>query len=158
MSAKSAKPGGVSVLATNRAAAHEYHLLSRWEAGIVLTGTEVKSARTGKVNLKEGFARVRNGEVFLVGVHFSPYSHGGAENPEPVRDRKLLLHAAEIRKLEKETEAGGLTLVPTRLYLKNGRVKVEIALAKGKKMFDKREAKRKRDLDREADRARAERR
>jgi SsrA-binding protein len=145
-------------LATNRAARHNYHLLQKFECGIALTGTEVKSARQGKVNLKEGYARVQEGEVWLHGVHISPYTHGNRENPDPLRVRKLLLHVREIRKLAKETDATGITIVPTRMYLKNGFVKVEIALGKGKKLYDKRESKREREVEREMARARAPRR
>jgi SsrA-binding protein len=147
------KQEGTKLLASNRAAAHEYHLLQRFEAGIVLQGTEVKSARLGTVNLKDAFARVSGGEVFLHGAHFSPYAQGNRQNHEPTRTRKLLLRASEIRKLERETTATGTTLVATRLYLKNGRVKVELALARGKKLHDKREADRKREMEREMDRA-----
>jgi SsrA-binding protein len=146
-----------TVLARNRAASHEYHLLDRWEAGIALTGTEVKSIRAGQVNLKEAYAAVRDGEVYLHQAHVSPYLQGNRENPDPVRVRKLLLHASEIRKIERLTTAGGTTLVPLRLYLKDGRVKVELALAKGKKAHDKRDAIRAKDLDREMARARTDR-
>lgn len=145
-------------LARNRAASHEYHLLDRLEAGIVLTGTEVKSARLGSVNLKDAYAKVKMGEVFLHNAHFSPYTQGNRENVDPVRPRKLLLHAREIRKLAKATEAGGATLVPVRLYLKGGRIKVELALARGKKAPDKREAIRDKDLRREMERSGAARR
>jgi len=148
---------GPKVLATNRAASHQYHLLQRFEAGIVLTGTEVKSARQGKVNLKDAYARVSEGEVFLHSAHISPYTQGNRENHEPRRTRKLLLHAREIRKLARETVTTGLTLVATRMYLKNGRVKVELALARGKKLHDKREASRRREMDREMARARGSR-
>ena len=144
-------------LATNRAASHEFHLLERFEAGIVLTGTEVKSARRGGVSLKEAYAKVQRGEVFLLNAHFAPYEQGNRENPEPLRPRKLLLHAREIRKLDRETQPGGAALVPTRLYLKDGRVKLEIALARGKKSHDKREAVRQRDAEREMERARGRR-
>ena len=137
------------VLATNRAASHEYHLFERFEAGIVLTGTEVKSARDGRVSLKESYARIDRGEAFLHDAHFSPYAQGGRDNPDPVRTRKLLLHAKEIRKLARATEAGGMTLVPTKLYLKDGRIKLELALARGKKDYDKREASRGEDAKRE---------
>jgi SsrA-binding protein len=136
-------------LATNRAASHEYHLLERFEAGIVLTGTEVKSAREGRVSLKEAYAKIEGGEVFLLDAHFSPYAQGGRENPDPVRTRKLLLHASEIRKLARGTASGGMTIVPTKLYLKGGRIKLEIALARGKRAFDKREASRREEAQRE---------
>jgi SsrA-binding protein len=145
------------VLATNRAASHHYHLFQRFEAGIVLTGTEVKSARQGKVNLKDAYARVTGGEVFLHHAHISPYTQGNRENHEPLRIRKLLLHAREIRKLARETVTTSLTLVATRMYLKQGRIKVELALARGKKLHDKREASRRREVDREIARARGSR-
>ena len=123
MARKKGKAGKENpVLATNRAAAHEYHLLQRFEAGIVLLGPEVKSARAGRVSLKEAYAKIQRGEVFLLDAHFSPYTHAGQENPDPLRPRKLLLNAREIRKLGKELEGSGTTLVPTRMYLKNGRV------------------------------------
>ena len=145
-------------LATNRAASHGYHLLDRFEAGVVLTGTEVKSIRAGRANLKEGYGKVAGGEVFLLGAHVSPYEPGSHENQDPLRPRKPLLHAKEIRKLAKETATTGVTIVPLKLYLKNGRVKLEIALAKGKKSFDKREAIATRDVEREMARARGTRR
>ena len=142
------------VLATNRSASHEFHLTERKEAGIVLTGPEVKSARLGKVNLKDAYAKIKNGEVFLHNAHFSPYLHAAREVTDPVRPRKLLLHAAEIRKLAKHTDSSGMTIVATRLYLKNGRIKIEIAVAKGKRLYDKRDALRKKDAEREMARAR----
>jgi SsrA-binding protein len=156
-----AKPKGAQedpVLARNRAASHEYQLLERFEAGIVLTGTEVKSCRQGRVNLKDGYARVSRGEVWLHNVHVSPYLQGNRENPDPLRVRKLLLKAQEIRKLSRETEATGVTLIPLRMYLKRGRIKIEIALAKGKKLYDKREAVKRKDEEREMARARQFRR
>lgn len=146
------------VLATNRAASHEFHLLTRFEAGIVLTGTEVKSAREGTVSLKESYAKVERDEAFLCNAHFSPYREGNRENVDPVRTRKLLLHAAEIRRIERETRSGGMTLIPTRLYLKDGRIKIELALARGKKSHDKREASREKEVEREMARARGTRR
>jgi len=155
---KSKSRKGDPVLASNRAAGHEFHLLERWEAGIVLLGPEVKSARDGRVNLKDAYARIKDGEVFLFNAHFSPYTHASRENPDPMRPRKLLLHAREIRKLAKELERSGMTLVPTRLYLKDGRIKIEIALARGKKLHDKREALRRRQMDDEARRAMGARR
>lgn len=144
-------------LASNRAASHDYQLLERLEAGIVLTGTEVKSARQGGVSLKEAFAKVQGGEVFLLNAHFTPYEQGNRENVDPRRPRKLLLHAREIRRLDRETQPGGSTLVPTKLYLKDGRIKVEIALARGKKTHDKREATKQREAQREIDRERGRR-
>jgi SsrA-binding protein len=156
--AKPRERGEEPVLARNRAAAHEYHLLDRLEAGIVLTGTEVKSIRAGRASVKDGYAKVVDGEVFLYNAHISPYEPGSRENVDPLRTRKLLLNAREIRKLSRETEATGVTLVPLSLYLKNGRVKVELALAKGKKTYDKREAIAKKDVEREMARARGARR
>ena len=147
-----------AVLARNRAASHEFHLTDRFEAGIVLTGTEVKSIRAGRANIKDGYAKVKDGEVFLYNAHISPYEPGHRDNVDPLRTRKLLLNAREIRKIGKETDATGVTLVPMSLYLKNGRIKVELALAKGKKAFDKREAIAKKDVLREMARARGARR
>jgi SsrA-binding protein len=146
-----------AVLARNRAASHEFHLFERFEAGLVLTGTEVKSIRAGRANLKDGYAKIVDGEVFLFNAHVSPYEAGNRENVDPLRQRKLLLNAREIRKIGKETHATGVTVVPLRLYLKNGRVKVELAIAKGKKTFDKREAIAKKDVEREMARARGAR-
>jgi SsrA-binding protein len=137
------------VVATNRGAYHNYHILETHEAGIVLTGTEVKSIREGRCNLKDSYAIVRNGEVWLLNAHISPYSHGNRQNHEPTRSRKLLLHKREIERLMGKGQEKGLTIVPTRMYLKNGRIKVEIALAKGKKLHDKRETERRRMLERE---------
>jgi len=148
--AKKKKGGGDSpILASNRSASHNYHLERRIEAGIVLLGPEVKSARAGKINLKESYARISDGEIFLIGAHFSPYSHARRDEIDPVRRRKLLLHAVEIRKLARELEGTGMTLVPTKAYLKNGRIKIEIAVGRGKKVHDKRDAKRKQESDRE---------
>jgi SsrA-binding protein len=137
-------------LATNRVASHNYFIGERYEAGVVLLGTEVKSLRDGKANLKDAFARVDGREVFLHNCHISPYSHGGYANHDPLRPRKLLLHRQEILKLAQKTRSGGHTLVPLRLYLSKGRVKVEIALAKGKKFWDKREAIKEKDQQKEA--------
>ena len=146
-----------AVLASNRAASHEYHLLERFEAGLVLTGAEVKSCRQGKVNLKEAYARIEGGEAFLHGAHVSPYVEAGRDAPDPLRVRKLLLHAREIRKLAREIAQGGMTIVPTRLYLKDGRIKLELAVARGKKLVDKRETERKRESEREMARLRGSR-
>jgi SsrA-binding protein len=154
---KKPKGGASPVLAMNRSASHQYHLLARYEAGIALTGPEVKSAREGRVSLKESYAKITAGEVFLHDAHFSPYSHARMEETDPRRVRKLLLHAREIRKLAKETVAGGVTLIPTKLYLKGGRIKIEIALARGKKLYDKRESRKKKEMDREMARARSAR-
>ena len=140
-------------LARNRRAFHEYHILERLEAGIALTGTEVKSARAGKIQLKDGFVEFRDGQAFLTAVHISPYSHGNRENHEPERPRKLLLKKREIERLFGRTQAKGLTVVPLSFYLKGNHVKVEIGLAQGKKLYDKRQAARERELDREAQEA-----
>jgi SsrA-binding protein len=136
-------------IAENRKAMHDYHLLETFEAGIALQGTEVKSIREGRVNLRDSFARVEGGEVFLYNVHVSPYGNRGYVDHEPTRRRKLLLHKQEIRKLIGKTVEKGMTLVPTRMYFKNGRIKVAISLAKGKQLHDKREAIKKREADRE---------
>jgi SsrA-binding protein len=157
LTARRKREAGQRALATNRAASHEYHLLKRLEAGIVLTGPEVKSARLGRVNLKDAYARIENGELFLVNAHFSPYTHAPADAFEPLRPRKLLVHAGEIRRLAKETTSGGMTLVPTRMYLKSGRIKVEIAVARGKRSYDKRESSKKREMEREMQRAKGSR-
>jgi SsrA-binding protein len=136
-------------IAENRKAYHDFHLLETFEAGIALLGTEVKAIREGRVNLRDSFARVENGEVFLYNVNISPYSHRGYAHHEPLRRRKLLLHRDEIRKLTSKTVEKGMTLVPVRLYFKDGRVKVAVSLAKGKKDYDKRETIRRREADRE---------
>ncbi len=140
----------VRQLASNRRAFHEYHIHERLEAGIALTGTEVKAARAGKVQLKDGFVEFRGGEAYLMSIHISHYSHGNRENHEPERPRKLLLKRREISRFSGRAQAKGHTVVPLKLYLKGNRVKVEIALAQGKKLYDKRQAARERDLDREA--------
>ena len=137
------------VLAANRTAFHEYHILDKYEAGIALTGPEVKSVLAGRVQLKEGYVAVRDGEVWLFNTHISPYSHANRENHEPLRSRKLLLHKREIGKLDEAAVKQGMTLVALRVYLKNRRIKVEIAVARGKKMYDKREAEMRRTVDRE---------
>lgn len=138
------------VVASNREAYHNYHILETYECGIALTGTEVKSIREGRCNLKDSYGLIRNGEAWLLNAHISPYSHGNRENHEPTRTRKLLLHQAEIHRLAGKAQEKGLTIVPTKMYFKNGRIKVEIAVAKGKKLYDKRETERKREADREA--------
>ena len=144
------KEGEIKILSDNRAAGHNYHLLKRYEAGMVLTGTEVKAAKDGKVQLKESYAEVSEDEAWLINAHISEYSHGNIMNHVPVRKRKLLLHRSEIDKLRDETREKGLTLVPTKLYLKAGRIKVEIAVAKGKKFHDKREAAKAKEMQAEA--------
>ena len=138
-----------SSIAENRKAFHDFHLLETFEAGLVLLGTEVKAIREGRVNLRDSFARVEGSEVFIYNVHISPYSHRGYADHEPLRRRKLLLHRSEIRKLIGKTVEKGMTLVPTRLYFKDGRVKVAVSIAKGKKDYDKRETIKKRETDRE---------
>ncbi|MFB3778696.1 MAG: SsrA-binding protein SmpB [Bryobacteraceae bacterium] len=140
----------IKILNNNRYAAHQYHLMERFEAGLALTGTEVKSARDGQIQLKDSYAEVLGGEAWLVNSHISPYSHGNRQNHDPVRRRKLLLHRQEIDKLLGKTREKGLSLVPTKVYLKNGRIKCEIALARGKKLHDKREAERTRTQEAEA--------
>ena len=138
------------VIATNKKAFHDYFILERLEAGVALLGTEVKSIREGQINLKDSYAIVRGGEPFLLNCHISPYSHGNRENHEPTRTRKLLLHHQEIRKLIGKSQEKGLTLVPLRVYLKRGKVKVELGVARGKKLYDKRETERRKEQDREA--------
>ncbi|HLJ17713.1 MAG TPA: SsrA-binding protein SmpB [Bryobacteraceae bacterium] len=141
---------GIKILSDNRHAAHNYFLLERYEAGVALTGTEVKAARDGKIQLKESYAEVTGNEAWLVNAHISQYSHGNRENHEPTRRRKLLLHRREIDKLLGQTREKGLTLVATKLYLKNGLIKCEIAVGRGKKLHDKRETERKREMEAEA--------
>jgi SsrA-binding protein len=144
------KPETLQLLAQNRIAEHLDFLLERFEAGVQLTGTEVKAIRSGKANLKEAYAQVKNEEVWLLNCHINPYEHGSYDNHEALRKRKLLLHKQEIRKLTGKTVEKGLTLVPTKMYLKGGRIKCEIALAKGKKLWDRRETIRRKESDREA--------
>ena len=149
MTDKSEREKAQTNIAENRKAFHDFHLLETFEAGLVLLGTEVKAIREGRVNLRDSFARVEDGEVFLYNVNISPYSHRGYANHEPLRRRKLLLHRDEIRKLIGKTVERGMTLVPVRLYYKKGRVKVAVSLAKGKKDYDKRETIKRREADRE---------
>lgn len=136
-------------IVNNRHAYHEFHILDKYEAGIVLKGTEVKSVMSGRIQLKDSYVAVREGEIWLMNAHISPYSHGNRENHDPLRTRKLLLHRREIEKLERETTVKGMTLVITRIYLKNGRIKFEVGVAKGKKLYDKREAEMQRTIDKE---------
>ena len=138
------------MLNDNRQAGHNYHLLERFEAGVALTGTEVKAAKSGRIQLKDAYAEVEANEAWLMNAHISQYSHGNRENHEPTRRRKLLLHRQEIDKLLGKTREQGLTLIPTKMYLKNGHIKVELAVAKGKKLHDKRETERKREMEAEA--------
>src|SRR4051794_25908896 len=136
--------------AVNRIASHNYFLLEKFETGVVLSGTEVKSVREGLTNLKDSYGLVKDGELWLLNCHIGPYQHGNIFNHAPLRTRKLLMHKEEIRKLIGKTQQRGLTLIPTRMYFKNGKVKVEIALAKGKQLWDKRETERRRTADNEA--------
>lgn len=147
--ARRAEGEGETLIADNRKALFEYFILETFEAGVVLTGTEVKGIREGRANLRESYARVEDGEVWLYKVHINPYSHRGYVDHDPKRRRKLLLHRAEIRKLIGRTVEKGLTLVPTRMYFKNGRVKVALALARGKQLHDKRETIKRRETERE---------
>lgn len=149
---------GVKVVAVNRRATHDYFIDERYEAGMALTGTEIKSIREGRINLREGYARVVNGEVFLTNVHIAPYEQGNRYNHEPLRDRKLLLHRNQIAELVGRVRQRGYTLIPMQVYLKNGRAKVEIGLARGKHQYDKRESIAKRDAQRDIERALRERR
>jgi SsrA-binding protein len=147
-----ARPQGEKPIVENRRARHDYHFLERFEAGIVLAGTEVKSLREGRAQLRQAYADVRDGEIWLIGAHISPYEHGNIANHDPERDRKLLLHSREIASLIGKVQQRGLTLVPTRLYFKNGRVKVELALARGKEQRDKRQDLARRDAQRQIER------
>lgn len=139
---------GVKTIATNRKARHEFEILERWEAGLVLQGTEVKALRVGKANLGDAFAEIREGEAWLVKLHIGPYDQGNIMNHEPFRRRKLLLTRRELRKIRPRLEERGLTLVPLRLYFKRGIAKVELGLARGKKLHDKRQATARREADR----------
>ena len=144
-------------ITVNRQAFHNYDIIEKFEAGIALTGTEIKSAREGKVNLKDSYGLVKAGEVWLLNCHISPYSHGNYSNHEPLRTRKLLLKRSEINRLIGRTTERGLTLVPLRMYFKEGRLKCELALAKGRKIHDKREVARRKTIDRETKQALSER-
>src|SRR5256885_1065942 len=146
-------PRGEKLIVDNRRARHDYHLLERVEAGLVLTGTEVKSLREGRASLQQAYADVRDGEAWLVGAHISVYEQGNVANHDPDRDRKLLLHKKELASLAGKVTQRGLTLVPTKLYFKGGRVKVELALARGKEVRDKRRDIAKREADRDMQRA-----
>src|ERR1051326_6200883 len=137
------------IVVRNRKAAHDYFIIDRYEAGIVLKGTEVKSLRQGNANLQDGYAVVKDGEVWLIGLHISPFEKGNINNHDPRRDRKLLLHKKEIRRVFGKLSEGGLTLVPLRIYFSKNLAKVELAVAKGKKSYDKREAIAKRDAERQ---------
>ena len=144
----------IKIIAQNKKARFEYFIEDTFEAGLVLAGTEVKSLRDGKVNLKEAYGKIEKGEVFIHGMNISPYTYANRSNHDPIRVRKLLLHSREISKLIGQTQEKGLTLVPLKIYFKDGRCKLELALAKGKKLFDKRETLKKKDADREMERSR----
>jgi SsrA-binding protein len=155
---KTEREAAQKIIAENRKAFHDYHILDTFEAGLVLLGTEVKAIREGRVNLRDSYARFEGGELFVFNVHISPYSHRGYADHAPLRQRKLLLHRDEIRKLVGKTVEKGMTLVPLRMYFKNGRVKMAVSLVKGKKEHDKREAIKRRETDRETRAAIKERR
>ena len=155
---KAARKAAERIVAENRKAFHDFHIIETFEAGVVLQGTEVKAIREGRVNLRDSFARVEDGEVFVYNVHISPYSHRGYADHEPTRRRKVLLHRQEIRKLIGKTVERGMTLVPVKLYFKGGRVKVALSLARGKQAHDKRETIKRREIDRETRAAVKERR
>jgi SsrA-binding protein len=156
--ARGADAGGTKLIAQNRKARHEYLIEDTVEAGLQLVGTEVKSCREGKVSLTDAYATVRDGEAWLLQCHINPYSHGNRQNHDPMRPRKLLLHRAEIERLDAEVSQGGRTLVPLRLYFKHGIAKAEIAVARGKKTYDKRQSEAKRDAERQMQRALGRRR
>ncbi len=143
---------GVKVIVQNRRARHDYFVEETWEAGIELRGTEVKSIRMGRCNLKDCYAQVKDGELFVLGMHISPYENGSFSNTDPLRPKRLLMHKAEIRKLQQAVMQQGLALIPLNVYLKDGRVKVEIAICRGKKNYDKRDDIAKRDAEREMER------
>jgi SsrA-binding protein len=147
------KEKDIEPIARNKRARHDYHILDTWEAGLVLTGTEVKSLREGRANITDAYGTIRDGEMFLLNLHISPYERGGYTNHEPTRTRKLLLHRKEIRRLIGAVEREGLTLIPLEIYFKKGVAKVALALGKGKKLHDKRETERSRDAEREMSRA-----
>ena len=152
-----AKKKGMKLIANNKKAFHDYFIEDTYEAGIALAGTEVKSLRMGKCSIKESFIRVENGEVYIYGMHISPYEHGNIFNVEPMRPRKLLMHKKEIMRLLGKTKEQGLTLVPLKAYFKKDKIKIELALAKGKKLYDKREAAAEKSAKREIEKAMKER-
>lgn len=152
-----AKGEGIKVVATNRKAYHDYQIHDTFEAGIVLTGSEIKSIRAGRVNLRDGYAIFRDGELWLLNCHIAPYDPASRQNHDPTRPRKLLLHRRELNRLAGRVQEKGFTIVPLRMYLRRGLAKVEIALVRGKKQYDKREAIARRDADREVERALKER-
>lgn len=146
----------IKIIANNKKARHDYEISGEIEAGIVLVGTEVKSIRQGKVNLKDAYADIKNGELFLKQMHITPYQNAHYDNHDPLRSRKLLLHNREIKKLTGKVAERGFTIVPLKVYFKNGKIKVQIALARGKKLYDKRDTIKKRDVQREMDRYKKE--
>ena len=139
----------MKIITNNRKASFLYHLISKYEAGIQLKGSEVKSIREGKINIKESYVKIKNGEMFVVGMHIGEYSHSGYSTHDPLREKKLLMNKTEIFKIRRDFENKGKTIIPTKMYFNRGRVKIEIALAKGKKNWDKRESKKQKDIDRE---------
>ena len=139
----------MKIITNNRKASFLYHLISKYEAGVELKGSEVKSIREGKINIKESYITIKNGEMFVVGMHIGEYSHSGYSSHDPLREKKLLMHKAEIFKIRKDFENKGKTIIPIKMYFKRGKIKIEIALAKGKKNWDKRESKKQKDIDRE---------
>ena len=157
MSKDVTKSEKIKLIAQNKKAYHDFEIGEKFEAGLVLLGTEVKSLRDGRANLKDSYAKVKRNEVFLFGLHISPYSHASYDNHDPERVRKLLLHRAEIKKLTGKTQERGFSLVPLKVYFKDGRAKVEIALARGKKEYDKRESLKRKEGNREMDRLRKRR-
>ncbi len=144
---------GIKVVAQNRKARHDYFIQDSYEAGLVLKGTEVKSLRQGKVNLKDGYARIKDGELFLMDIHISPYSFGNRLNHDPLRPRKLLMHEGEIHRLMGKVKEKGFSLIPLSIYFTHGRAKVSLALAKGKKLYDKREALKRKAMKKEVERS-----
>ncbi|RMG93628.1 MAG: SsrA-binding protein SmpB [Chloroflexi bacterium] len=147
------KQQGIKIVSNNKRATHDYELLEKFEAGLVLTGTEIKSIRAGRVSLQRSFVQPRDGELWLIDAHIAPYEHGNRENHDPVRPRKLLLHRREINKIIGQLSQKGLTVVPTKMYLKNGLAKIEIALARGKRKYDKRADLARKDAERQVQRA-----
>jgi SsrA-binding protein len=145
---------GIKIVAQNRKARHDYFIEDSYEAGMVLKGTEVKSLREGKVNLKDGYARIKDGELFLMDVHISPYAFGNRLNHDPLRPRKLLMHEGEIHRLTGKVREKGFSLIPLSIYFSHGRAKVSLALAKGKKLYDKRETLKRRAMEKEVERSR----
>ncbi len=146
--ARKSEPAGIKIIAKNRRARHEYEIFDTWEAGLVLLGTEVKALRNGRVNLGDSYGEIREGEAWILKMHIGPYEMGNRENHEPFRRRKMLLTRREIRKIRPKVEEQGLTLVPLKIYFKKGLVKIQIGLGRGKKLYDKRDAKAKKDLER----------